>query len=265
MLFTNTRYKADLQRVGSALDESIRFLSEFAKESDWDKVKAKVISENLLQKRSSTTVRGIIRAIRQRYIEAHPPLPEAHLLAKMISSSIPYVAKVQILYPYICDSDTMVKDTILYLVKPTIDNSYSPHLMHNQLSEFLNNQSRSHPEISNWSELLKQRWEQGFFAFLRDCEIMKPAPSLELIRPIIRIEAFTFFMLSLILTYRLPLDDAFDNPVWSLYFLNRREIEEFLVDVQAKGWIEYTKAGDIIELKTQFNSLEEWIDVGLGY
>jgi hypothetical protein len=253
----NIVYKADLQRVGSLINESLVVLTEYDKVKDWQKVKEKVISQNLLNKQSSQTIQGILAAIHKRFFGDHKFLPPAELLAKAITKNIPRNAKIQLLYPYICESDYLVKNMVSNFVANKINQS-QPILTKNDVLEFLEKEKKTHPELQKWSDYLKGRWTRGFLAFLRDFNIMEKAPSNRLIKPPLRIETFTFFMLGL-LDKKLNIKEILKNEIWHLYFLKNAEIENFLVEAQARGWIYYSRAGEIIELRPKYN-LEGWLN-----
>jgi len=254
-------YKADLQRVGSLINESLMALAEYAKFKNWDATKDIIISQNLLGKKSSQTLKGILAAIQKRFFTSHDTLPKVDILACAVSKNIPRVVKTQILYPYICEADPLIKKLLLNLVGKRIEKS-STLLTKLDVLHFLENEQQTHPELRKWSDYLKGRWVRGFLAFLRDFGIMEKAPSNRLLKPIIRLESFTFFLLNL-LDKKVSPAEVFNNEVWILYFLKNDEIEHFLVDAQGRGWIYYSKAGDIIELKPKYQ-LGEWINECLG-
>ena len=59
-------YKANLQRVGAAISETIVLLGEYARHGDWNWVRTAALQDNLLQKGSSETVIGILKAVKRR-------------------------------------------------------------------------------------------------------------------------------------------------------------------------------------------------------
>jgi len=256
-------YKADLQRVGSLLNESLKVLTEYAKLKDWKKTKEIILSKNLLNKRSTQTLQGILAAIRKRFLSEYDFLPNPHLLARVVSEALPRSVKIQILYPYICESDPLIKALILNVVAKKMETVPSSTLTKLDILEFLESEQEKHPELKKWSDYLKKRWTRGFLAFLRDLNMMEKAPSYKLLKPLLRTEAFTFFMMGL-LDRKLSPIEALRNDLWKLYFLKDFEIEQLLIDAQARGWFYFFKAGDIIELKPRYPSLERWLDECLG-
>jgi len=250
-------YKADLQRVGSLIDETLIVLKEYNESKNWRQVKDKVFSQNLMNKQSSQTTIGILAAIYKRFFRSYEFLPSVELLAKAVVKKFSKVVKAQLLYPYICESDSLVKNILLNLVANKIYRSQMV-LTKDEVLEFLEQEQNFHSELKKWSEYLKKRWTRGFLAFLRDFNIMEKAPSNRLIKPSLRIETFAFFMLGL-LDKNLNIDQIFKNEVWHLYFLKKNEVEHFIVEMHARGWVYYSKAGDVMELLPKFN-LERWLD-----
>jgi hypothetical protein len=254
-------YKADLQRVGSLINESLITLAEFDKLKNWEKTKETVISRNLLVKRSSQTSQGILAAIQKRFLMNHEFLPKTEILAEAVSRDISKTIKIQLLYPYVCKSDSLINNLLLAVVAERI-NHPSAALTKADVLDFLENEQKVHPELKNWSGYLKGRWTRGFLAFLRDFNIMEKAPSNRLLKPILRVESFTFFMLGL-LEKKLSSSEVFRSEIWNLFFIKASELENFLIDAQAQGWIYYSRAGDIVELKPKYQ-MERWLDECLG-
>ncbi len=253
----NVVYKADLQRVGSLINESFIALAEYDKVKNWQQAKENIVSRNLLNKQSSQTTQGILAAIYKRFFKSHEFLPSVDLLAKAITKNISKIAKAQLIYPYICESDLLLKNMLLNLVANKISR-LQMILTKSDVLEFLEKERKTHPELQKWSDYLKGRWTRGFLAFLRDFNIMAKAPSNKLIKPSLRIEAFSFFMLGLI-DKNLKIKKILENEIWNLFFLKNTEIENFIIEMQARGWIHYSKAGEIIELTPKFN-LEGWLN-----
>lgn len=256
----SSTYKANLHRVGSLLNESITVLSEYANIKDWEMTKREIASRNLLMKKSSKTLDGVLLAIHRRFLVKQNGLPDPEVLADVISKDLPLKAKAQILYPYVCESDALVKDAVLELVAPKI-NGYDPHLTREEVIDFLNARSTSHPELLQWSEYLKVNWAKHFFSLLRDFGFMEKAPSHTLMKPLVRVESFTFFLLGLLDSTSAT--DAIKNEIWDLYLMNQNDVEYMLLEAQTQGWVYYLKAGDVIELTERY-TIGEWIDDCLG-
>ena len=60
-----TTYKANLQRCGALISETITVLEEYNELKNWNELKKKVIDENILNKKSSTTLNGILGCLKK--------------------------------------------------------------------------------------------------------------------------------------------------------------------------------------------------------
>lgn len=216
-----------------------------------------------MHKRSSQTLQGVLAAIRKRFSLNHDFLPSSNLLAKAVTKDMPRTVKIQVLYPYICESDHLVRELILSVVAKKMEIYPSSNLTKLDVLGFMEGEQEQHPELKKWSDYLRKRWTRGFLAFLRDFGIMEKAPSNKLLKSLLRVETFTFFMLGL-LQRNLTSFEALHNKIWKLYFAKDFDIEQLLIDAQARGWFYFSKAGDIIELKPRYPSLERWLDECLG-
>ena len=257
-------YRADLQHAGTAIPESVIILSEYLKHRDWNQLRVSVLKRNLLKKRSSVTASNFLRAARRRFFVDHSPLPSADLVAHAIVTDMPHVAMAQILYPYVCKADALVEQVVLRLVKPHLEGSFSSDLTKEDVVNFLREEGSSHPELRSWADSLTMRWARGFLALLRDFGMMEVAPSNKLLMPLVRVEAFSFFLFGL-LQSGFSTVKVMNNSLWDLYFLKSPEIERLLVEAQARGWIYYSKAGDVVELKPRYTSMGEWLESGLEH
>jgi len=258
------KYVASFQRVGAIYEETITLLSHFARDGDWNAVKEKVFQENLLKKSSSAWIKDILGAVEHRFFARKGPLPSSRQISKFVSSNVSKSSKIQALYQYICDSDPLVERLIAGLVAPLLLKYGTSELTKKTYYEFLGKESESHSELLTWSPSVSGKWQRNFFAFLRASGIMEKKPSLKIRKPVIRIEPLTFFLLGLLQSGLAPVE-ATEHPSWDLYFLKKPEIERLLVEAQGRGWIYYSRAGDIVVLKPRFPSLEEWLENGLEH
>jgi len=256
-------YVAAFQRAGAIYEESIVLLSEYARDGDWDVLKNRVFRENLLNKNSSKWVENILRIARRRFIDDHSPLPSGRQVSKFVSKDVTKSSKIQALHQYICDSDTLVDRLITGLVEPILMRYGTSRLTKQVYFEFLEMEAQTHPELKSWSSIVYATWQRKFFAFLRHTGIMEKAPSVEIKKPVIRVEPFTFFLYGL-LDNGISGLEAIKSALWRRYFLNEDDVENSVSSAQERGWIEYRRRGSIVELTKRFSSLEGWLDGALG-
>jgi len=263
-LLAISKYTAALQRVGAVYEESMILLSEYARSGNWKVAKEKVIRENLLKKGSSRWTENILRAVRRRFFADNGPLPSGRQVSKFILCDLPKSSKVQVLYQYVCNSDALVDRAVNGLVGPALMQYGALKLTKHMYLAFMEKEAKSHPELRSWSSVVYNTWHRKFFAFLRHSGIMEKAPSLEIRKPLIRVEPFTFFLYGLIDNGISGLE-AIKSPLWRRYFMNEDDVENAISSAQERGWIEYHRLGSIVELTKRFRSLEDWLDGALGY
>ena len=263
MLTAINKYTASLQRVGAIYEESLILLSEYARDGDWKAVKEKVFQENLLKKGSSRWMENILRAVKRRFFADRPPLPSGRQISKFVENELPKSSKIQALYLYVCHSDPLVDRAITGLVGPLLMKYGVGRLTKQMFLSFMDEEAKSHPELKSWSSVVYTTWHRKFFAFLRHSGIMEKAPSIEIKKPMVRLEPFTFFLYGL-LDRGISGLEAVRNPLWQRYVMSEEDVERALSSAQQRGWIEYRRLGSIVELTTRFRSLEGWLDGALG-
>ena len=256
-------YKANLQRVGAAIPETVILLSEYAHYGDWNRVRTAALQDNLLQKGSSETVIGILRAVKRRVFLDTDTLPSTETLALAMIADIPDAARSQLVYAYICTSDALVAHTVVGLVRLLVATACEPCLTAKDVMIFLSQEAAMHPELRSWSETLRQRWAGSFMSLLRAVRIVERLPGNRLQAPVMRVEAFTFLLLGLLESGLSP-GEALAHTLWDWYLLPEPGKEALLAESQGRGWVYYSRAADIVELQPRYASVEEWIHAGLG-
>lgn len=258
MLHKEQRYSANLQRVGSLIPETVNVLTEYHKVKNWRYIRKEVLKGNLIGKGSTNTINGILDSIHKRYVVERSPLPKLSLLAEFLNKDLPSKSKLQVLFPYICASDRLVKDLIASLLWSRFP-SANVRIAKSDVYRFLQNSSKIHPELDAWSEYLKMKWTSSFLALLRDFGLMEKAPRTDIIIPIIRVHAFFFILFGLIES-GYSHKECLQHEIWLVYLLSRKRMDDLLIESQANGWLYYSNAGDVIEISLNNSSLEDWLN-----
>jgi len=259
----HSKYAANFQRVGGAYDETLTLLKEFYRMGSWEAVKSAVFEENLLQKNSRHWMIDILRAIRRRYRDGRPPLPNGRLISKFVVKPVPRQSKIQALFQYLCHSDPLIDGLITGLIAPQLRNIMNFRLTKALYNDFLDKEAEVHPELASWRPSVRGKWQRSFFAFLRSSHIMERAPSVEVRKPIVRLEAFMFILHGM-LDSGLSVTECLRSRLWDRYFLDSEGVEDMLGEGQRRGWLQFRRLGSIVELKTSYSSLEGWLDGALG-
>ncbi len=253
-----TTYKANLQRVGTIIPETITLMGLLARSYDWGEVKELALKHNLLKKKSSFTINSVLVTFKQRFLSNDSDLPGARDVAKILSKQLPMSTKTQVLLPYVCESDRLISELILRLVLPNLRKG-DTKLYQDNIVGFLDEEGKTHGELRRWSDYLRKRWARGFIALLRDFGFMEAMPSNKLLYPTLRVEAFMFFLLGMV-ERGLSIRRALNDNLWNYYAIGAEEKEELLKEAQIKGWIHFLKAGEIVEISLEFSTLGVWLD-----
>lgn len=256
MAFEVVKFQAHLQRGGIGLEEMRRLLLAYAECSDYGEIKRKAIEENLLGKTSEKIIGDMLYAFRRRFLSDHN-LPPAELVAQVLKTSLPEAAKLQVLFPYFFMTDPLVERCYRSLVLPQVYNS-NPTLTSKDVLAYLEELSNGHPELSKWSEKLKQRWARGFLTLLRRFGLMERHPKKNLKRMWLLPESFAFFLLWF-WQKEGSLRVAINQSFWDLMQLDERGKEALLTEGQLRGWWTYQRLGVILDFQPSFANLEELV------
>lgn len=254
-----TRYKTSFKHVGAAYDETLILFQELNKRGSWSEVTKAAYEENLLKKQSSRWIEMLLRSVRRRYFEDHPPLPEGKTLSKFLYTTNSNQARIQTLFQYICESHPLVDRLVVDLVGSNLKKYNSFMLTKSLFDDFFSKEAEIHPELKDWADYTKEKWRRDFYAFLRSSGLMAKYPSVLVKKFVVRPETFAFFLYGLIERGFSP-SEIFDNRLWKRFFLTHEDIEEKLSECQVRGWLQYRSVGTVSELVPKFSSLEEWIN-----
>jgi len=252
------KYNTTFKHVGAAYDETLVLLEEFNKHGSWSEVVKAAYEENILKKRSSNWIEMLLRNVKRRYFEDHPPLPKGEMLSRFIHVVDSDQIRIQAFYQYICEAHPLIDRLIVGLVGSNLLRYNSFRLTKIMFWEFFSEEAKIHPELKKWAEYTREKWRRDFYAFLRSSGLMEKNPSVLVRKFVIKPETFAFFLYGLIDEGFSP-SEIFRSRLWKRYFLTEGEIEEKLSECQVRRWLNFRSMGRIFELNPKFNSLEEWL------
>lgn len=256
------KFKCNLHRTGVFLPETIRLLIIYPAVGSYEKLREKVIKENILAKMSSQTTIGMLRAFRQRFFKTLALLPPVDLLAKAINSALPEIAQKQILFPYYLLSDSLVENVYRNLVLTRLDEGILT-FSRDDVVDYLEHLSFEHPELKGWARYTRMRWARGMLSLLRNFDLLEKAPSTRLIKLYLRRETFAFYWLWL-RQNNYSVKEATEHELWSLLQVSTPRIKELLFEGQKEGWWNYLESGQISEFNPVYASVEEWLQHVVG-
>lgn len=247
------RFAANLQNVGMVLGETEALLSAQRDLGDWAKVRTRTLDENLLNKRSTTTVRHILKVVRRRYLEPPAWLPRDAAFSFFAAPNVPQRAKAQVAFLYTLAEDDLARTCLQRLV---LDGPVGRFLHPNDVIDLLDVLGASHDELVSWKPYLKRRWAQGFLSLLRDGGFVEAVPSQRLIKPVILPEGFALVFPWLVVIEG-SARSALSHPALFLWGLDDAAKASLLREGQQRGWWRYTAAGSMVEFHPQYSSVEE--------
>jgi Putative inner membrane protein (DUF1819) len=248
-------YAANLQNVGLVLDETETLLAAFVEAQDWQEVRRRALDDNLLGKRSTTTVRHILKVIRRRYLEPPSWLPTPDLVGRFFSRPpVSARAKTQVAFLYVLAEDRLVREAIQTLVLDPLP----AHLHLEEALGFLRGLEREHATVAGWQPYLRRRWSSGLLTLLREVGFLDSSPSSPVRKPIVQPSAFA--LIACWLVAHTPTRRAgLDHDAFRYWALDDSERSALLRAGNERGWWTYAAAGGLLEFTPAFGSLEELI------
>ncbi len=242
-------YAANLQNVGLVLAESEALLGCYAQSGDWAKVRHLALDKNLLGKRSTITVRHILKVVARRYLRGPEWLPDGQSAGTFFAHPrVPSRAKAEVAFLYTVAEDLLVQSCLEQLVLSAPPGNLETYLHAEEVVTFLEKLGTKHSELARWKPYLKKRWSQGFLSLLRDVGFVEPAPSWRLTRPVLLAEAFGFVFPWLAEATGSP-RAAVPHRCLRWWGLDAAETRRLLGAGQERGWWGYASSGSVVEFK----------------
>lgn len=150
--------------------ESVKLAVLYLEFNDWNIVRDKVISENLLQARTLNTSKRVCREIISRLKNLNPN--ELNLLVTSNSQEQGYL-----LWLAICRRYPFVGDFAIDVLRERYITLKS-HLSYEDFDVFFNKKSEWHTELDDISPTTRNKLRQVLFKMLREAELLTPKNSI---------------------------------------------------------------------------------------
>jgi hypothetical protein len=202
-----------------------------------------------LEKRSTITVKHILKVVTRRYLKGPTWLPDGRAAALFFAEpSMSTRAKVQVAFLYTVAEDMLVQACLENLVLSHGHPLKGEYLHLDDVLTFLKILAADHPEVAHWQPYLRRRWSSGFLSLLRDAGFLEPATSSHLVDPVILPEAFCFIFLWLV-EFTGSVRAALAHVVLKWWSLDPIEQSKLLATGVDRGWWRYAAAGSVIEFQ----------------
>lgn len=144
--------------------ESVKLAGLFVELNDWNAVRNKVISENLLQARTQNTLERVCQEVISR-LKTLAPL-EIEFLIKSSSQEQGYL-----LWAAVCRRYKFIADFAVEIIRERFI-SLKADLNHADFDSFFNRKSEWHSELDQITSTTRSKLRQVLFKMLREAELL---------------------------------------------------------------------------------------------
>ncbi len=258
---SSQRYFSTFAGKGSRLADVKAILRALDAGQTIEQVRHAVIEEDSLDSGTRISRETVWREFYRRYVSGRS---EVHLaaLARMVTRcSTPLAQNLILLYEY-CQADALLYDL-------TADCTYSLYqdactsIGKMEVNEWLTRQEAAHPELAQWSPLVRGRLVRGYLATIRDFGLVTGTKQKEFSKLYVPREAFVYAL------YHhkersIEGKALVESRDWRLFLLSQPEVLFMLEDAAKGGFIHFRYAGDIYDLRFIYADLGEVVHVLTG-
>ncbi len=251
------QFDTQITRALSLIPETKKVLIRLANGKSIQEIKDLILKDNLLAKNTDSTRKKIWYALKSRFLENSEV--DLKSLKKIVNSKLLPSIKDLIIYYYFCKYEYIVYE----LVTEPIFNQYKmgfKEVDKEKIIEYFESVSNtSHPEINNWTEETRARLIRHTLAILKDFKILKGSRKKEFYEFFVPLEVVLYILFYLKIKGN-PLNRIINHKDFNLLLLEKEEIIEYLHEASKKGYLIFNQSGNIYELKTEINSLEDLVN-----
>lgn len=250
-----------LQTCGLAADDTLMLVSRLAEGESLEQLSREIRAGLLLRKRSASGRKQVLAAVRIRYANAQPPLPGVTGLAVALRRFSAPVARAQTLLPYLLLADRVAYEIVVEDVLPRL--GAGGRLTKLEVVDALDALLMRHGR-KRWSDALRNRWAQGLLSVLRDVDVLGRGKNREVLKPYaVRPEVVCFHLWGLY-DHGLRGPALHETEFWRALLLRDGEARRQIGALADRGWWKFTSLAGTDEIVPVFESLREWLAVGLG-
>jgi hypothetical protein len=258
-------FHARLTEAGLAVEDSSLLCREYAQTGDWQEVRRRALEENLLSKGSQARISKLLRVVERRVIQAGPPLSCPPLLARFLASRAPGAAKAQLLFVLAVREDAALAEAYGTLVVPALTGSARRAPTKPDIFGFLEQATRSRPEVVRWTQPTRLRWAEGFRLVLREVGMMRGSSrNHEAVQPPVVREETVCFLCHAVADRGVSGWPILRHDVLRLLLPTEGEAIRAARTLQDRGWWTFAQNGALVEFRRHHTSLEDWINNVLG-
>jgi len=251
------KFDTQITRALSLIPETKKVLEKLGNGSSIQEIKDLILKENFLAKNTDSTRKKIWYALKSRFLENE----EVDLvsLKQILNSKLLPSIKDFIIYYYFCNYEHIVYELVSEPIFSQYKMGFKEVDKQKIILYFESLSNKSHPEINNWTEETKARLIRHTLAILKDFKILKGSKKKEFYDLFIPLEVVLYVVFYLKLKGN-PLNKIINHKDFNLFFFEKEEIIEYLHEASKKGYLIFNQSGNIYEIKTEINSLEDLVN-----
>jgi len=251
------QFDTQITRALSLIPETKRIFLELNKGTSINEVKNLIFNENILAKDTISTRKKIWYALKTRFLGNKEV--DINSLTKILNSDFLTLIKDQIIYYYFCKYESIVYELVINELYNQYEQGFK-EVDKEKIANYLQCLADSaHPEINNWTTETKARLIRHTLSILKDFNILKGSKRKEFQEIFVPLEVILYIFFYLKFKGN-PINKIFNHPDFKLFFLEKEDIIDYMHEASRKGYILFSHSGNIFELKTKINSLEELVN-----
>ncbi|KKK60110.1 hypothetical protein LCGC14_3027650 [marine sediment metagenome] len=250
-------FDTQITRALSLIPETKNVFHKLAEDKSIEEIKNLILENNFLAKNTDSTRKKIWYALKSRYLQN--PNVDLNSLKSILNSNLLPSIKDQIIYYYFCKYESIVYDLVINPVFKQYKRGFKEVDKQEIIKYFNSIANTSHPEINNWTEETRARLIRHTLAILKDFKILKGSKKKEFYYLFVPLEVVLYIFYYLKIKDN-PINKIFNHQDFNLFFLEKEDIIEYMYDASKKGFLTFSHSGNIFELKTDINSLEDLVN-----
>lgn len=260
MALPDTVYTSNLSRKGALLDESLVVLSRIDAGESPDRVREKILDEDLLHKTTRITRQGVWEEIRSRYL-TNPELTPT--LARLVTHAPDHATARLVLFYSFCQSEPLLRDVVLDCVYPRYQAGFSG-VSKADVQTYFDDLASKHPEISAWSPQTRDKVVSNFLSILRDFGLLTGTQRKTFTRLFVPLPFFVYVLYRMRDQCLVAAPQVVEAEDWCLFLLERDEVIDLLEEASSRGHCTFKHQADVMDLVWVHPTLEACVEALTG-
>lgn len=252
----NRKFTSSIGHHSSYIWETKKILKEYLRIRSYDKLRVRVIDDNILNKASESYRGNILKEITRRYIPDKNEFEETPLM-EIINASLSDSKKDWIIY-YEFSKDKLVYEIITSFIYKKYSNG-ATKINKEEVIDYIYKLRGDHPEINDWSEYTILQIGEHILSSLKNFGILEGSKGKKFKYLTCPKETIIYTLYSLIEDGTERSKDIISHDDWKLYFLDKNGVRKKLSNISPE-FIRYEKRGSVEKIDPKYNSLSEVID-----